>query len=92
VVRYIFKVSSIGTIAGCYVSSGMVSKNAKLKLIRGGIVVKDNCSIESLKHFKNDVREVKAGLECGIKVAGYDDIKIGDEFEAYEIIEVARTL
>ncbi|HOK96608.1 MAG TPA: EF-Tu/IF-2/RF-3 family GTPase, partial [Anaerohalosphaeraceae bacterium] len=92
VVRDIFKVSSIGTIAGCYVSSGMVSKNAKLKLIRGGIVVKDNCSIESLKHFKNDVREVKAGLECGIKVAGYDDIKIGDEFEAYEIIEVARTL
>ncbi|MCI0498242.1 MAG: translation initiation factor IF-2 [Planctomycetales bacterium] len=92
VVRDTFKVSSIGTIAGCYVTSGLVAKNAKLKLIRGGIVVKDNCTIESLKHFKNDAREVKAGLECGVKIAGYDDIKIGDEFEAFEIVEIARTL
>jgi translation initiation factor IF-2 len=92
VVRNIFKVSSLGTIAGCYVTSGLVAKNAKLKLIRGGIVVKDNCVIESLKHFKNDVREVKSGLECGIKIAGFDDVKIGDEFEAFEIVEIARTL
>jgi len=92
VVRNTFKVSSLGTIAGCYVSSGLVKKNAKLKLIRDNIVIKDSCVIESLKHFKDDVREVKAGLECGVKVAGYDDIKVDDEFEAYEIIEVARTL
>jgi translation initiation factor IF-2 len=91
-VRNTFKVSSVGTIAGCYVTSGVVTKKAKLKLIRNNIVVKDNCTIESLKHFKDDVREVKAGLECGVKVANYDDIKIDDEFEAYEIIEVARTL
>jgi translation initiation factor IF-2 len=92
VVRNTFKVSSVGTIAGCFVSSGLVSKNAKLKLIRDNIVVKNDCVIETLKHFKDDVREVKAGLECGVKVAGYDDIKIDDEFEAFEVVEIARTL
>ena len=92
VVRNTFKVSSLGTIAGCYVTSGLVNKNAKLKLIRNNIVIKDNCVIESLKHFKDDVRQVKVGLECGIKIAKFDDIKEGDEFEAYEIVEVARTL
>jgi translation initiation factor IF-2 len=92
IVRNTFKVSSLGTIAGCYVTSGMVTKNGKLKLIRDNIVVKDNCVIDSLKHFKDDVREVKAGLECGIKIVGYDDVKVEDEFEAYEIVEIARTL
>jgi translation initiation factor IF-2 len=92
IVRNTFKVSSLGTIAGCYVTSGLVNKHTKLKLIRNNIVIKDNCVIESLKHFKDDAREVKAGLECGIKIARFDDIKEGDEFEAYEIVEVARTL
>ncbi|MBE0537405.1 MAG: translation initiation factor IF-2 [Phycisphaerae bacterium] len=92
VVRDTFKVSSLGTIAGCYVDSGIIPKKAKLRLIRNSIIVKDNCSIESLKHFKDDVREVKAGLECGVKIAGFDDIKRDDVFEAYEVIEVARTL
>ena len=53
---------------------------------------RDNVAIDSLKHFKDDAREVKAGLECGVKIAGFDDIKIGDEFEAYEIVEIARSL
>ncbi|MCE5184797.1 MAG: translation initiation factor IF-2 [Planctomycetaceae bacterium] len=92
VVRDTFKVSNIGTIAGCYVTTGLISNRSKLKLIRNGIVVRDNCAIESLKHFKDDVREVKAGLECGVKIAHFDDIKIGDELEAYEVVEVARTL
>jgi translation initiation factor IF-2 len=92
VVRNTFKVSGLGTIAGCYVTSGIVNKNAKLRLIRDNIVVRDNCVIDSLKHFKDDVKEVKSGLECGIKVVGFDDIKIDDEFEAYESVEVARTL
>jgi len=92
IVRNTFKVSSLGTIAGCYVTNGLVNKHNKLKLIRDNIVIKDNCVIESLKHFKDDVREVKAGLECGIKIAKFDDIKVDDEFEAYEIVEVARTL
>ncbi|MFB0555076.1 MAG: translation initiation factor IF-2 [Phycisphaerae bacterium] len=91
-VRNTFKISRIGTVAGCYVSSGYVSKNAKMRLIRDNIVLKDNLSVESLRHFKDDVREVKAGLECGIKIAGFDDIKIDDVLEFYEIVKVARTL
>ncbi len=92
VVRNTFKVSSLGTIAGCYVESGVVQKKAKVRLIRDSIVIKDDCKIDSLKHFKDDAREVKAGLECGLKIVGFDDIKIDDVFEAYEVIEVARTL
>jgi len=91
-IRNTFKVSGIGTIAGCYVASGVVVKNARLRLIRDNIVIKDNCIIESLRHFKDDVREVRNGFECGIKVAGFDDVKIDDVFEVYEIVEVARSL
>ena len=91
-VRTTFKISRIGTIAGCYISTGHASKNAKMRLIRDNIVLKDNLNIESLKHFKDDVREVKTGLECGIKIAGFDDIKIDDVLEFYEIVKVARTL
>ena len=92
VVRTTFKVSTVGTIAGCFVSSGSISKNAKLRLIRNNIVIKDDCSIESLRHFKDDVRDVRAGLECGIKIAGYDDVKVDDAIEAYEIVQIARSL
>ena len=92
VVRSVFKISGVGTVAGCYVSSGLVTKKSYLKLIRGGIVVRDKCSIESLKHFKDDVREVRNGLECGIRLAGFDDIKADDVFEAYEVVEKARVL
>jgi translation initiation factor IF-2 len=91
VVRNTFKVSSLGTIAGCYVTSGTIPKSSKLRLIRDNIVIKDKCTIESLKHFKDDVREVRAGLECGIKVSSFDDIKLDDVFEAFEIVEVKRT-
>jgi len=92
VVRETFKISGVGTIAGCYVNSGIINKNARLRLIRDNIVIKDRCSIESLKHFKDDAKEVRAGLECGIKISGFDDLKVEDAFEVYEIIEVARTL
>jgi translation initiation factor IF-2 len=61
-------------------------------LIRNNIVIRDNLTIESLKHFKDDVREVKAGFECGIKLAGFDDIKVDDTLDFYEIVKVARTL
>ena len=91
-VRAVFKVSKIGTVAGCYVSSGIVNKNAKVRLIRDNIVIRDDLNIETLKHFKDDVREVKAGLECGIKIAGFDDIKVDDVFDFYEIVKIARTL
>ena len=92
IVRDTFKHSRVGTIAGCLVSSGIISKKAKLRMIRDNIVIRESCSIDSLKHFKEDVREVKAGNECGIKIAGFDDIKIDDVFEAYESVELARKL
>jgi len=92
VVRTTFKISRIGTIAGCYVSDGLVNKSAKLRLIRDNIVIRDNLSIESLKHFKDDVREVTAGKECGIKVNRFDDLKTDDVLSFYEIVKVARTL
>ena len=92
VVRNTFKVSSVGTIAGCYVNNGVVTKNCRLRLIRDNVVIKNECIIESLKHFKDDAREVKSGLECGIKIANFDDVKIDDALEAYEMIEIARTL
>ena len=92
VIRDLFKVSKLGTIAGCYVTDGVVRKNAKVRLIRNNIVIRDNLTIETLRHFKDDAREVKTGLECGIKVAKFDDVKVDDIFDMYEIVEVARTL
>jgi len=91
-VRTTFKVSKVGTIAGCFVNDGVVKKSGRIRLIRDNIVIRDNMTIESLKHFKNDASEVKAGLECGIKIARFDDVKTDDVFEIYEIQKVARTL
>jgi translation initiation factor IF-2 len=91
-VRNIFKVSKVGTVAGCYVNDGIVRKNAKVRLIRNNIIVRGDLTIESLKHFKDDAREVKADMECGIKIAKFDDIKIDDVFGFYEIVKVAGTL
>jgi len=91
-VRDTFKHSRVGTIAGCFVNNGVIMRDAKLRLIRDNIIIREKCSIDSLKHFKEDVREVKAGLECGIKIAGFDDIKVGDVFEAFEVVELERKL
>jgi translation initiation factor IF-2 len=63
-----------------------------MRLIRGGIVINDNCTIDSLKHFKDDAREIKSGFDCGIKLKGFDDVKIDDVLEAYEVVTIARTL
>ncbi len=91
-IRDTFKVSRLGTIAGCHVNDGFARKNAKMRLIRNNIITRDTLAIESLKHFKDDVREVKAGMDCGIKIAKFDDVKVDDVLEFYEIVEVARTL
>jgi len=91
-IRETFKVSRLGTIAGCHVNDGFARKNAKVRLIRNNVITRDGLTIESLKHFKDDVREVKAGMDCGIKIARFDDVKIDDVLEFYEIVEVARTL
>ena len=92
IIRQTFKVSRIGTIAGCFVEEGIVQRSAKVRIIRNNVVIEDERQLESLKRVKDDVREVKAGLECGLKIAGYDDIKEGDTLEFYKEIQVARTL
>ena len=89
VIRASFKVSRLGTIAGCYISEGVVTK---VRLIRDNVVIRDDLVIDSLKHFKDDVREVKTGMECGIKLAKFDDVKVDDVFGFYEIVKVARAL
>ncbi|MBC8481128.1 MAG: translation initiation factor IF-2, partial [Planctomycetes bacterium] len=92
VVRESFKVSKIGTIAGCYVTEGIVSNKAKVRLIRNNVVVRDAMKIGTLKHFKDEVKQVRAGLECGIKLEKFDDIKVDDEFVFFEIVKIKRTL
>ncbi len=91
-VRQVFKVSRVGTVAGCYVTDGQAMRSAKVRIIRDNVVIEDERSLESLKRFKDDAREVRSGMECGVKIAGYDDIKEGDLLEFYQQTEVARTL
>ena len=91
-IRKVFKASRVGNIAGCYVTQGKIRRNAKFRLIRDGLVVHNALDLESLKHFKDDVREVKEKFECGLKLKGYEDIKEGDVLEGYIINEVKRTL
>jgi len=96
VVRSTFKISRVGTIAGCYVTQGVIERSAKVRVIRSGVVVyppaERTVGLESLKRFKEDAREVREGFECGLKIAGYDDIKVDDVIEAYRIEHVKRTL
>jgi translation initiation factor IF-2 len=90
-VLQIFKISSVGTIAGCVVRNGMIRRNAKIRVMRDAVAVYDGV-LASLKRFKEDVREVKDGLECGMSVENFNDIKVGDFLEAYTIEEITRTL
>ncbi len=90
-IRQVFKVSKIGSIAGCMVTSGVVRRSARLRLLRDNVVVFTG-ELESLKRFKDDAREVKEGFECGLNIKGYNDINEGDQLEFFEIKEIARTL
>ena len=90
-VREVYKISKVGTVAGCYVLEGVVRRGAKIRVLRDNVVIHDG-ELDSLKRFKDDVREVKAGFECGLSVKGYGDIQKGDQLEVYEIVEVSRTL
>jgi len=91
-VRQVFRVSRVGSVAGCYVTEGLVNRNCRVRITRDNIVTEDERSLDSLRRFKDDVREVRAGLECGLKISGYDDIKEGDILEFYQKVEVARKL
>ena len=90
-VRETFKISRIGTIAGCMVKEGKITRNAKVRIIRDGIVIYTG-TLGSLKRFKDDVKEVQSGYDCGLNIDGYNDIKVGDIIEAYTIVEIRRTL
>ena len=90
-VQETFKISKVGTIAGCIVREGKLTRNAKVRVIRDGIVVYTG-ELGSLKRFKDDVKEVHMGMDCGLNIQGYNDIKVGDVVEAYTIEEIKRTL
>jgi len=90
-IRQIFRVPKIGAVAGCMVLDGVVKRTASARLLRDNVVIWTG-ELDSLKRFKDDVKEVKAGFECGLSLKGYDDIKEGDQLEIFEVQEVARTL
>jgi translation initiation factor IF-2 len=90
-IRDIFKVTKVGTVAGCYVKEGKITRNTKVRVIRDGIVIYTG-ELGSLKRFKDDVKEVVGGYECGLNIANFNDIKVGDMVEGYQQVEVKKTL
>lgn len=90
--KQVFKIGKLGNIAGCMVSEGVVQKGQKMRVVRDGTVVTENRELETLRRVKDEAKEVRSGTECGIRIAGFEDIKPGDELVCYKITEVKRTL
>lgn len=90
-IREIFRIPKVGVVAGCYVLDGIVKRGSQVRLLRDGKVV-HSCELDSLKRFKDDIKEVREGFECGLSLKNYNDIQVGDQLEVYEVIETARTL
>ncbi|MBY0269663.1 MAG: translation initiation factor IF-2 [Burkholderiales bacterium] len=90
-IRQVFRISKVGAVAGCYVLEGVVRRGSKVRLLRDNVVIHEG-ELDSLKRFKDDAREVKAGFECGLSLKNFNDIKEGDQLEVFEVVEVARTL
>ncbi|MFB1017837.1 MAG: translation initiation factor IF-2, partial [Burkholderiaceae bacterium] len=90
-IRTVFVASKIGTVAGCMITSGLVTRTAQFRLLRENVVIYTG-EIETLKRLKDDVRDVKEGFECGIKLKNYNDIKEGDQLEFFDVKEIARRL
>ncbi len=90
-VREVYKISKVGTVAGCYVLDGTIKRGSRVRVLRDNVVIHDG-ELDSLKRFKDDVREVKGGFECGLSIKNFNDVQKGDQLEAYEIVEVSRTL
>ena len=90
-IREVYKISGVGSVAGCYVTSGKIFRNSKVRIVRDGIIIQE-CEILALKRFKDDVKEVNSGFECGMSFVNYNDIKVGDVIEAYIQKEVKREL
>jgi translation initiation factor IF-2 len=91
-VRNVFRISKVGVVAGCYVTDGTFERSHVARVLRDGVIVRDGAAIASLKRFRDDVKEVRNGLECGIRLQDFDDVHVGDVIESYEIIRVARKL
>ncbi|MFQ5412345.1 MAG: translation initiation factor IF-2 [Phycisphaerae bacterium] len=91
-VREIFFISKVGKVAGCFVRDGVFNRTHRVRIVRDSVVVLDSAGIDSLRRFKDDAKEVKSGLECGIKIEGFDDVKPGDIIESFEVLKIARTL
>ena len=90
-IREIYRIPKVGIVAGCYVSEGIVKRNSLIRVLRDGLVI-HSCELDSLKRFKDDAKEVREGFECGLSLKNYNDIQVGDQLEAYEIVETARFL
>jgi translation initiation factor IF-2 len=90
-IRQVFHISKVGTVAGCYVTDGIVKRGSQVRVLRKNVVIHTG-ELDSLKRFKDDVREVKANFECGLSLRGYNDLQVGDQLEVFEIVEVARAL
>ena len=90
-IREVFSISKVGNIAGCFVKEGTISRNSKIRLLRDNVVIHTG-EISSLKRFKEEIKEVKNGYECGVMIENYSNIKINDTIEAFEVIETARKL
>jgi len=90
-IRQVYHISKVGTVAGCYVTEGMVKRGSSVRVLRNNVVIHSG-ELDSLKRFKDDVKEVKANFECGLSLKGYNDLQVGDQLEVFEIVEVARAL
>jgi translation initiation factor IF-2 len=90
-IREVFRISKVGSIAGCYVQDGIVKRNSKVRVLRNNVIIHTG-ELDSLKRFKDDVKEVKNNFECGLSLKNFNDIEVGDILEIYEVVEVARTL
>ena len=90
-IRQVFTISKVGTIAGCYVTEGIVKRGSQVRVLRNNVVIHTG-ELDSLKRFKDDVKEVKSNFECGLSLRGFNDLEVGDQLEVFEIVEVARAL
>jgi len=90
-IRQVYQIPKVGAVAGCMVQEGQIKRASRVRVLRANVVIHDG-DLDSLKRFKDDVKEVKAGFECGLSLKGFNDIQEGDQLECYEVIEVARTL
>ena len=90
-IREVFKISKIGSIAGCYVQDGVIRRSSMVRVLRDNVVIHSG-ELDSLKRFKDDVKEVKNNFECGLSIKNFNEIEVGDMLEVFEVVEIARKL